>query len=200
MFSPANMSFQYFFFDTYPGYFLQMLPIALLAGILYFVCKKKKAPAVSRDTVAVASLFPAYIAALVGLTLLIEFIRDGYFFLFYHMSPWSQGEGGYTWFSFIYDFKLDFFRNFTAENVGNIVLFLPFGILHPLFNRHSTWKRTLVLGILTSLLIENIQPFMDRSFDLNDLVLNTMGVAVSTLLFYTVRRIRHRRSPNAAAG
>ena len=29
------MTAQYFFFDTYPGYFLQVLPFALLAGLLY---------------------------------------------------------------------------------------------------------------------------------------------------------------------
>lgn len=35
MFFPNNMNFQYFFFDTYPGYFLQMLPFALLVGAVY---------------------------------------------------------------------------------------------------------------------------------------------------------------------
>ena len=29
------MTPQYFFFDTYIGYFLQVLPIVLLAGLLY---------------------------------------------------------------------------------------------------------------------------------------------------------------------
>lgn len=32
MYFPENMTAAYFFFDTYPGYFLQALPIALLAG------------------------------------------------------------------------------------------------------------------------------------------------------------------------
>lgn len=27
-----NINFQYFFFDTYPGYFLQALPFALIGG------------------------------------------------------------------------------------------------------------------------------------------------------------------------
>ena len=44
------------------------------------------------------------------------------------------------------------------------------------------------LGIVTSLAIELIQPLMDRSFDLNDLVLNAMGVAVSTAFFFLVLR------------
>ena len=32
MYFPENMTAAYFFFDTYPGYFLQALPIALLIG------------------------------------------------------------------------------------------------------------------------------------------------------------------------
>ena len=32
MYFPSDMNFQYFFFDTYPGYFLQALPVALIAG------------------------------------------------------------------------------------------------------------------------------------------------------------------------
>ena len=35
MYFPDNMTWQYFFFDTYPGYFLQLLPPALLAGAVY---------------------------------------------------------------------------------------------------------------------------------------------------------------------
>lgn len=187
------MSFSYLFFNTYPGYFLQMLPFALSAGLIYFVYKRKKDPTLSKRAITAAALFPAYMTALIGLTLCLDFIRDGYFFLIHHTSPWPQGEGGYTWFSFIYDFQLDFYRYFTAENAANILLFLPFGILYPLFHRHSSWQRTLLLGFLTSLLIENIQPFMDRSFDLNDLVLNTLGVALSTLVFYTLVHFRQAK-------
>ena len=35
MYFPENMTAAYFFFDTYPGYFLQALPIALLIGGLW---------------------------------------------------------------------------------------------------------------------------------------------------------------------
>ena len=76
------------------------------------------------------------------------------------------------------------------------MLFLPFGILYPLFRPQSTWIRTLLMGIATSLIIENIQPFMDRSFDINDIILNSVGVAVSTVIFFSLRRLfgkrRHR--------
>ena len=44
MFFPQDMTFQYFFFDTYVGYFFQVLPISLLAGSLpgFSVSEKEK--------------------------------------------------------------------------------------------------------------------------------------------------------------
>ena len=42
MYFPENMTAAYFFFDTYPGYFLQALPIALLAGGLWAFRLRKR--------------------------------------------------------------------------------------------------------------------------------------------------------------
>lgn len=39
---PDNMTFQYFFFDTYIGYFLQALPIALVIGAIYGIIRFRK--------------------------------------------------------------------------------------------------------------------------------------------------------------
>ena len=200
MYFPNGMTFQYFFFDTYLGNFLQMIPIALAAAAIYLLYKRRTAAEPVGISTLLAALFPAYLAALVGLTLFYEMIGDAWYFLLYHRAPWPDGEGGYRWFTFIYDFKIDFFRSFGSENLGNILLFLPFGILYPLFNRNASWKRTLLLGAGTSLIIENIQPFMDRSFDMNDVILNIAGVGLSTLLFFALRHLlRRRKNGNASA-
>lgn len=42
MFFPKDMNFQYFFFDTYIGYFLQALPIALIVGAIYGIIRFRK--------------------------------------------------------------------------------------------------------------------------------------------------------------
>lgn len=39
MYFPSDMNFQYFFFDTYIGYFLQALPISLIVSVLYGIIK-----------------------------------------------------------------------------------------------------------------------------------------------------------------
>ena len=42
MYFPEDMNFQYFFFDTYIGYFLQALPIALVVGALFGIIRFRK--------------------------------------------------------------------------------------------------------------------------------------------------------------
>jgi len=68
-------------------------------------------------------------------------------------------------------------------------MFLPFGILYPLFRQSSTWKQTLIAGFVTTLGIELLQPVFGRSFDINDIILNCVGVTVSTVAFYTLKMI-----------
>ena len=84
MYFPDNMNVQYFFFDTYPGYFLQALPIALVAGIIYAVYKRKKQGVSLQETI-LSSLFVCYITGLLSLTLFDLVMSDIYYFLFYHM-------------------------------------------------------------------------------------------------------------------
>lgn len=185
MYLPDNMTFQYFFFDTYYGYFLQALPIALLAGIVYVIIKRKRRPQLSLGRTLLSALFVCYLAGLLCLTLFYYVLGDAYYWLFYHMP---SGGGSY-WFSFEYNFMPDFWNNLTSERLGNILLFLPFGILYPLFDRKATWTRTLLIGVVTSLVIELLQPIFGRSFDINDIILNSMGVVMSTSIFFILHSV-----------
>ena len=42
MYFPDNLTFQYFFFDTYIGYFSQALPLALLVSAVYGFIRYRK--------------------------------------------------------------------------------------------------------------------------------------------------------------
>lgn len=193
MYFPSDMNFQYFFFDTYPGYFLQALPVALIAGGIYAACQIRRNRRRSTGKIVLSALFVCYITGLLCLTLFNSLIGDIYYFLFYHAPSGSN----HAWFTFEYDLIPDFFHNFRAENLGNIVMFLPFGILYPLFKQNSTWMRTLIAGFVTTLGIELLQPIFGRSFDINDIILNGIGVAVSTAVFYTLKMVLgHGRKTN----
>ena len=57
MYFPEDMNFQYFFFDTYIGYFLQALPIALIVGAIYGIIRfgnDKESPIVTGIITAAA--------------------------------------------------------------------------------------------------------------------------------------------------
>lgn len=189
MYFPRDMTFQYFFFDTYPGYFLQALPVALLAGLVYALLRRWRPPRLSAGQLVLSSLFVCYLAGLLVLTLFQYDLADLYYYLFYG----HPGHSGHPWFLFQYDLIPTLHRHFDAENWGNFLLYLPYGVLYPLFRPGSSFWRTVAAGLLTSVVIELLQPIFGRSFDINDVILNALGVLLSAAVFFGIRALCRRR-------
>lgn len=76
--------------------------------------------------------------------------------------------------------------------VANVILFMPFGLFSALLWRGFGWKRALLAGGCITLFIESCQLFIGRTFDIDDLMLNTLGVFCGFLLALAVRRLRPR--------
>lgn len=70
--------------------------------------------------------------------------------------------------------------------VGNVVAFVPFGALLPLLvKRARSLIKTSLLGFEFSLLVEIVQLFSKvGSFDVDDMLLNTLGVLGGYVLFH----------------
>ena len=185
MYFPTDMTFQYFFFDTYIGYFLQALPIALVVGAIYGLIrfKKDKETPVGRKLFSCA--FACYITGLVCLVVGLDLINIFWYNLFY---PWSSSKT-IGWFGGEFDFVPDFFNNISGETIGNFLMFLPFGILYPLSQKEPTWKKCVIKGLATVVVIEVLQPIFDRAFDMNDIILNSLGIVVSTSIFMGGRKV-----------
>ena len=76
---------------------------------------------------------------------------------------------------------------------GNIVWFVPFGLLFPLLFRRLSMFSVLLSGFLLSLLIEFLQyAFGTGVSEADDLILNTAGVLVGYFLYlcFSRRKIR----------
>ena len=76
--------------------------------------------------------------------------------------------------------EYDSIRDIIWNVVGNAAMFIPSGIVLPILYRKldGFWK-VVAGGALISLCIEILQlPFASRASDVDDLVLNTLGVAV----------------------
>ncbi len=74
---------------------------------------------------------------------------------------------------------------------GNILLFIPFGILMPMkFKKVNKGLKIVLLGFLSSLTIECIQLQLTfRSFDIDDIILNSFGVYIGFLIYKSVTLI-----------
>ena len=77
-----------------------------------------------------------------------------------------------------------------AQVYLNVILFIPLGYLLPyVFDwfRADILKRTVTVGFVTSLFIENIQLITKRGFyDIDDLVANTLGALLGRLFYRAV--------------
>ena len=79
---------------------------------------------------------------------------------------------------------------------GNILMFVPTGIILPiLYKRLDNFFKVALTGFLISLAIEIFQlPFAARTSDVDDLIMNTLGVAIGYVVFIIARYALHLKS------
>lgn len=109
--------------------------------------------------------------------------------------PWNRM--GYPFFS-PGNVSLKLFKTFSYSSyvlIGNVALFVPFGLFAALLWRNFRWWKALLLGLGITLLLECCQLLVGRTFDVDDLMLNTFGVLCGFWLALAVRRVW----PGAAA-
>ncbi len=74
--------------------------------------------------------------------------------------------------------------------LANIVMFMPFGFCPALLWRNSRWYRALGVSLLITENIECWQLFIGRTFDVDDLILNTLGAMLGWALWAALKRPR----------
>ena len=85
-----------------------------------------------------------------------------------------------------------------ANFLGNIILFLPIGVLLPVVTGWKKLWNTVAVGIEFSLLIEIIQLITSRGcFDFDDVLLNSLGSAIGFGLYSVARKLFTRNDLNA---
>lgn len=159
-------------------------------GRFWFLTRKKRKFSPLKEIGLL--LFAVFLSGLLSQAILPRFILQNGTFV-----PATGGEHTTNFIPFRvfgYTFsELFLHRNFTPfliNFLGNILLFCPIGFCLPLFWGFSE-KQTLLLGFSLSLFIEICQLFQPRSSDVDDLILNTLGVFLGLLLFKALRN-----SPN----
>lgn len=114
-----------------------------------------------------------------------------YILVLFYLVTVQEGSGGTTNFvpfkeMFRYSFgsKL-FIRNF----VGNLLLFIPFGLFVSYYLNNHRMTPIFVLSALASLSIEITQSKIGRVFDIDDIILNVIGGIMGYLLFVSLDAI-----------
>ena len=174
------------------SYLVRMLPGAILAALAFFC------------------LLPIRNQRLHRAGLCSPFHREVFLFLFFlfcgGMAIITLMPRWFHWLTILNDirtevffqigtFNLIPFRTFSFDSwsfmilLGNVIMFFPFGFFAVLLWRNISAKRILLIGVLTSLFIEFTQLFVGRSFDIDDILLNTLGVLLGGLFCYLLQRL-----------
>ena len=71
---------------------------------------------------------------------------------------------------------------------ANVIMFIPFGFFPAVLWRRSRWWKALIIGAAITATIECWQIHIGRSFDVDDLVLNTVGAMLGWLLWLILKK------------
>ena len=183
------------------AYFLQALPIACVVGVIYIIARivflKYKCRKVAFAEEITKTLFACYITGLISLVVLpANFwlkVYDGIFF------GWWVELGSFFSFG---EFNLvpSIVKIFSGELmlgswvkemlVGNVLMFVPVGFFLPFITRKIIPKNIFCVAIVVPLVVEVFQLVLGRSFDVDDLICNFVGIVVGYFIAFTLKLMR----------
>lgn len=162
--------------------------VAFLAIRIMFLKKKKYEVILKKELMY--GFFGAYIFALLSQTVFplwqIGFVQ-GEFYV--QINTYGKGAVNFVPFNTIWHFLFD--RDYVQDwkdvsklnLLANVFLFVPYGILYPMISHKNSLKSTLKYGAILSFLIEIAQYFVGRSSDIDDLLLNLLGVVIGWSIY-----------------
>ena len=72
---------------------------------------------------------------------------------------------------------------FIKNIIGNIIMFIPYGFFASYFLKNKKFVTIGILALIVSLTIEIVQLNIGRVFDIDDVILNTIGAIIGYLLY-----------------
>ena len=87
-------------------------------------------------------------------------------------------------------FRYNFGSRLFLKNVlGNVILFLPFGLFASYYLDIKKPYLTFILTLIASVSIEVVQLVIGRVFDIDDIILNVIGGTIGFYIYSLIRRI-----------
>ena len=174
---------------------LPALPIAIVIVGISLLWRKKKGMKISPWHTAGLILFIAYLYCVFNLTL--GYLPDMITHLIRSPEDYVLIEKRLNLIPIVEMINFALYPNpnihhsqFVFNVGGNIVMFMPFGFFLPLlWKRWSTMKRTVFVGLCTSVCIEFIQYWIGGTTDIDDVITNVAGVFLGFLCFLLFRKL-----------
>lgn len=113
--------------------------------------------------------------------------------LFYVVTFQDVTWSGHNYVPFKEILRYDFGSALFYKNIfGNVLLFVPYGILIAKYVKLDKTLVVVLLGFLTSLSVEVIQFLIGRVFDVDDILLNVLGTLIGYLMYVIFKKFSNK--------
>lgn len=183
------------------GYFFQTVPITCVTGIIYVIIRvvivKRNNLKVEWLKEIMKWLFACYLTGLISLVILpanfwLNFY-DGVFLGWWDEMLPIFSFGGFNLIPSLIKAlsgELTIGSWVRTMLIGNIAMFLPLGFFLPFVTERVNRKNIFVISIAVPFAVELPQMIFGRSFDIDDLICNFIGIVVGFFIGFAVENVK----------
>ena len=187
------------------GYFFQAVPITCIVGIIYViicvVIVKRNKLKIEWLKEIMKLLFTCYLTGLISLVILpanfwLDFF-DGVFLGWWDEMLPIFSFGGFNLVPSLIKAlsgELTIGSWVKTMLIGNIAMFLPLGFFLPFVTERVTRKSIFVVSIAVPFIVELLQMIFGRSFDVDDLICNFIGIVAGFFIGFAIKTSSRRAS------
>lgn len=181
--------------------FFDVVPITIIVGIVYVIYRiikiNKNELSVNYFYEIVKFVFVCYLTGLINLVLVPSNLWSHFWFYIKTGYPTGDSLGLFSGsFNFVPSLKYLIKSELAIGTwvrdmlIGNMLMFIPMGILLPLVFKKINKKNIFIISILIPLSIEILQPIVGRSFDIDDIIMNFIGIIIGYLAVVIFRKAK----------
>ena len=187
------------------GYFFQAVPITCVVGIIYVIIRvviiKRNNLTVEWLKEIMRLLFSCYLTGLISLVILpanfwLDFF-DGVFLGWWDEMLPIFSFGGFNLVPSLIKAlsgELTIGSWVKTMLIGNIAMFLPLGFFLPFVTERVNRKNIFVVSIAVPFIVELLQMIFGRSFDVDDLICNFIGIVAGFFIGFAIKTSSRRAS------
>ncbi len=185
------------------GYFFQAVPITCIVGIIYViicvVIVKRNKLKIEWLKEIMKLLFTCYLTGLISLVILpanfwLDFF-DGVFLGWWDEMLPIFSFGGFNLVPSLIKAlsgELTIGSWVKTMLIGNIAMFLPLGFFLPFITERVNRKNIFVVAIAVPFIVELLQMVFGRSFDIDDLICNFIGIVAGFFIGFAIKNIKQK--------